>query len=534
MSRPQSLDSAAGESPNDTQRRLGTVAGAGASRSGPGAARGADAPGVAEERLRVLLDGIPNPFFYMKADMTVDFSNEEFAAMGGRTASEVAGKDVRAVLGDEYERHAEYLARALAGEEVAYEATVPSLGGAPPRYLRITNRPIRGRDGAVQGVLSEASDVTQLKRLEAQTKASEAKFRMLAEGVPNHMLYLDRDLRIEFANDVFLQAAGWTAETARGRHISEVLGAERYEKRIPYYQRALAGEVVTYESTGAAGSESGFFRFSYRPSYDAAGDIHGIFSVAVDISARRKVELELEAKQAELLRSNKDLEQFAYVASHDLKAPLRAIDLLVQWIAEELEGHQIGDVQENLALLGQRTQRLGRLLDDLLAYSRAGRKIGQHRSTDCQALVRDVIQLMSPPDGFSVGIDGVLPTFETYPTPLEQVFRNLIGNAVKHHPGPQGTVTVSCEEQAEHYVFAVADDGPGIPDEYAERVFEMFQTLKPRDQVEGSGMGLAIVNRIVAWQGGRVWFESPERGTGTIFRFEWRKQAPTHAATEER
>ena len=122
-------------------------------------------------------------------------------------------------------------------------------------------------------------------------------------------------------------------------------------------------------------------------------------------------------------------------------------------------------------------------------------------------LVLDVAQLLNPPPTISISIDGQLPKFKTHPAPLEQVFRNLISNAVKHHPGPQGRIVVSCKEQGEHYVFAVEDDGEGIPAEYAERVFEMFQTLKPRDQVEGSGMGLAIVNRIVQWQGGRVWFE---------------------------
>ena len=110
---------------------------------------------------------------------------------------------------------------------------------------------------------------------------------------------------------------------------------------------------MSYESTGAAGSEAGYFRFSYRPSFDESGKVRGIFSMATDISERRKVELELEAKQAELVRSNKDLEQFAYVASHDLKAPLRAIDLLVQWITEGLAGYDTNNVQENLALLDE-------------------------------------------------------------------------------------------------------------------------------------------------------------------------------------
>jgi signal transduction histidine kinase len=311
------------------------------------------------------------------------------------------------------------------------------------------------------------------------------------------------------------------------------VGPERYLARQANYERALAGEVVEYESAGAAGDDSGFYRFTYRPSVDDAGNVRGIFSMAIDISERRKVELELEAKQAELLRSNKDLEQFAYVASHDLKAPLRAIELLVQWIVEGLQGYDVNSVQENLGLLGRRTQRLNRLLDDLLAYSRAGRKVGDHRSTNTQELVLDVIQLLNPPEGFKVNIEGQLPTLETFPTPLEQVFRNLISNAIKHHPGPQGNVFVSCEDRGAHYLFAVRDDGEGIPPQYAERVFEMFQTLKPRDQVEGSGMGLAIVNRIVQWQHGRVWLEPSPAGRGTVFKFEWKKRNPMAAATEK-
>jgi len=385
-------------------------------------------------------------------------------------------------------------------------------------------RPLTSRSATHAPALP--TDNTGIRQLAASVHESEARFRMLAEGVPNHLLFLDRNLRIEFANDVFLEAIGWTAEAAQGRHISELIDAERYRERCEYYERALAGETVTYESTGAAGNAAGYFRFSYRPSFDRDGNVRGIFSMATDISERRTMELELEAKQAELLRSNRDLEQFAYVASHDLKAPLRAIELLVQWIREGLAGYDKNDVQENLALLGRRTQRLNRLLDDLLAYSRAGRRVGDHRETDSHELVQDVIQLTNPPAGFSISIDGRLPVFETYPAPLEQVFRNLIGNAVKHHPGPQGRIVVSCEQHDQHYVFAVEDDGAGIPMEYADRAFEMFQTLKPRDQVEGSGMGLAIVSRIVDWQQGRVWFEPRPTGSGTIFKFEWNKRPP--------
>ena len=248
----------------------------------------------------------------------------------------------------------------------------------------------------------------------------------------------------------FSRRAAGRAEIAVGRHISEIVGVERFLERQPNYERALAGQTVSYESTGAAGNEGGFFRFSYRPSFDDAGKVRGIFSMATDISERRKVELELEAKQAELLRSNKDLEQFAYVASHDLKAPLRAIELLVQWITEGL-GRLRREQRpgESRAARRRRTQRLNRLLDDLLAYSRAGRKVGAHREADSHALVLDVAQMLNPPPTLLDLGRGPAAEFKTHPAPLEQVLRNLISNAVKHHPGPEGRIVVSCEDQGD-------------------------------------------------------------------------------------
>jgi PAS domain S-box-containing protein len=402
--------------------------------------------------------------------------------------------------------------------------------GARPTTLE---EALRALDEAEAKLDARQNDETGIRRLTQSLLRGEQRFRALAQGVPNHLLFLDTDLRIEFANDVFLEAAGWSAKDAIGRHISDIVGMERFLERQPNYERALAGETVSYDSTGAAGSEHGFFHFSYRPSFDDEGNVRGIFSMATDISERRKIQLELEAKQAELLRSNKDLEQFAYVASHDLKAPLRAIELLVQWITEGLNGYDVNNVQENLGLLAKRTQRLNRLLDDLLAYSRAGRKVGAHRMADTHALVLDIVQMLNPPEHISISIDGQLPKYKTHPTPLETVLRNLISNAVKHHPGPTGRIVVSCKEEADRYVYAIEDDGEGIPQQYAERVFEMFQTLKPRDQVEGSGMGLAIVNRIVQWQGGRVWFESPApSGKGTVFKFQWKKNQPVAANVE--
>jgi PAS domain S-box-containing protein len=253
--------------------------------------------------------------------------------------------------------------------------------------------------------------------------------------------------------------------------------------------------------------------------------------VCIDVTRLREVEERLQERTHELSRSNRELEQFAYIASHDLKAPLRAIEVLVEWLREDLAGFKRGDVQENLALLSQRTSRLHRLLDDLLAYSRAGRATKDAVTVNTRQMVIDIGVLLAPPPTMTIEADENLPVLTTWHAPLEQVLRNLINNAIKHHPTQKGLVRVYAETHEGQIIFAVEDDGAGIPLEYSEKVFQMFQTLKPRDEVEGSGMGLAIVKRIVEAQGGRVWFRPGRGGRGTVFKFTWPRPADAAGAT---
>ena len=272
-----------------------------------------------------------------------------------------------------------------------------------------------------------------------------------------------------------------------------------------------------------ANGEERFYEVTYQPHRAASGEVIGILSLAMDTTERCAIRKVLEAKSTELARSNLELEQFAYVASHDLKAPLRSIDILADWLQEDLGDYKGGEVQQNLGLLKQRTARLYRLLDDLLAYSRAGRKPGAIVDVDSRLLVVDLFVLLSPPANMQLTADASLPLITAYQAPLEQVLRNLINNAIKHHPTQEGCVKVCAQDQGDDILFAVEDDGAGIAQEFSEKVFQMFQTLKPRDEIEGSGMGLAIVKRIVEWQGGRVWFHGGQGGRGTVFKFTWKK-----------
>ncbi len=226
-----------------------------------------------------------------------------------------------------------------------------------------------------------------------------------------------------------------------------------------------------------------------------------------------------------------ELEQFAYAASHDLKAPLRAISSISAWLEEDLQTGNTQDFPEHIRLMRTRVRRLERLLEDLRSYSRIGRADAAQREVDLGLLIDEVVEMVAPPSGFTVQRQGAFPTFVTAAGPLEQVLLNLVNNAVKHHDRPEGLIVITCSELPHHFLLQVADDGPGIPAEYRDRVQQVFKTLRPRDDVEGSGMGLAIVRKIVEGAGGRLEI-GDNVPRGAVFRVRWPRVWPARGTTQ--
>ena len=394
------------------------------------------------------------------------------------------------------------------------------------RWFDWTGRFAAGEDES-DGVLGVCVDVTDEIEVQEKLAAEEKRFQAIASGVPGKFGYMDSNYLVQFLSTEYRLALGLEHEDVVGRHTRDVFGEEFFQKRRELLDRAIGGDVVTFEdSIVRDDGKTQFDIVTYQPDFDEHRNVCGIFTLRLNITNRRELEQNLRTLSDDLARSNADLEQFAYVASHDLKAPLRAIQVLVGWLAEDLKDYKQGEVQENLELLSKRTARLNQLLEDLLNYSRAGRQSESLERVDLGRLVGEVAELSDPRESVSIGTAGDPTTLMTDRAALHQVLRNLIGNAVKHHPGPSGQVTVSAVDCGLHHVISVADDGEGIPAEFSEKIFQMFQTLKPRDEVEGSGMGLAIVERIVRNQGGEVWFESPGSGKGTVFKFTWMKRQP--------
>lgn len=326
-------------------------------------------------------------------------------------------------------------------------------------------------------------------------------------GVPN-VLRTGRAEWMAEIHDALLEAAARDAE-----HLETIrqLGLRSYVTvPIKARGRVLGALSVIYAESGR--------------TYTAA-DV----SYVEELAARAGLSVDnallfQEAEQliAQLDKSNKDLDQFAYVASHDLKAPLRGIANLSQWLEEDLGDAVTDSARQQLDLLRNRVQRMEGLINGILDYSRAGRVRSKLELVSIERLLGEVVELSAAPAGAVFKIAEGMPTLRTERVPLQQVFMNLIGNALKHCKRSEPEVVVGVADAGELFEFSVSDNGAGIAPEFHERIWVIFQTLEPRDVVEGTGIGLSVVRKIVENKGGRAWVESRE-GSGATFRFTWPK-----------
>jgi light-regulated signal transduction histidine kinase (bacteriophytochrome) len=238
----------------------------------------------------------------------------------------------------------------------------------------------------------------------------------------------------------------------------------------------------------------------------------------VDVSPLKDV----QDRQAEVVRklemANKELTDFAHVVSHDLKAPLRGIKSLATWIAEDCAPKLDDQDKANIKLLLDRVTRMEELIDGILQYSRAGRPSEQEGPVDLSESVPAVVELLSPPSHITISIAQPLPKLRADKTRINQVFQNLISNAIKFMDKPKGLIRIGCTDDGEFWRFYVSDNGPGIEKVHFDKIFQLFQTLHSKDQFNSTGVGLAVVKKIVNFYGGNIWVES-EVGKGTTFYF---------------
>lgn len=322
----------------------------------------------------------------------------------------------------------------------------------------------------------------------------------------------------ERVNPSFKRLLGYEDAELLGCRFIEFVHPDDREQTLAHLAGLAEGQAAVDSKNRYRAKDGSWHWLAWR---SAPADEEGlIYAVARDITEEMRSQELIARQAADLARSNADLEEFAYAASHDLQAPLRAIAHLAKWIRDDMPDDVEPGVRRNLDELGSKVGRMQDLIENLLAYSRVGHTAEDIVDVDVASMVTEITDLLTPPAGFVVAADGPLPTFTAEAAPLQQVLRNLIANAIAHHDRETGRVDIKAIDQGDHWEFQVRDDGPGIPEHDIERVFARFVRLDA--QSEGSGMGLPLVKKIVERGGGRVGVSS-EPGKGSTFTFTWPK-----------
>ncbi len=376
-----------------------------------------------------------------------------------------------------------------------------------------------GEPVAMVGV---ARDITERKRVEETLRSERVLLRTLIDNLPDAIFVKDRLCRKTVANAADVRNMGLQSEgEILGKDDFAVFPKEMAEAFFTDDQRVLQTGTPMLNKEEHVIDPNGNKRWlltSKLPLRDERGQIVGLVGVGRDITEMKQVEEHRTQLMNELESANKELSDFAYIVSHDLKAPLRAIGSLADWLATDY-GERLGnDGKEMLTVLLGRTKRMHDLIEGVLNYSRVGRACENELDIDLANVVPEVIEMIDPPKDIAVKIEAPLPVVRGEPTRIMQVFQNLLSNAIKFMDKPNGEVRIGCMRENGHWKFHVTDNGPGIDKKHFGKIFQIFQTLTARDEFESTGIGLTIVKKIVELHGGKIWVES-EVGEGTSFFF---------------
>jgi len=469
----------------------------------------------AESNAAVIADAVPVGIVITDRLGVLVFVNAELERMTGYMRTDLLGQSVDLLLPERFRSgHVAHRDDYLAAPTQRHMGEGRELfarrrdGSEFP--VEVGLRPMETTAG--QMTVACVIDVSARRRLEDS-------FRAMVDAAPNGTLMTDAEGKITLANQNLCAMFGYEKAELLGQPI-EMLLPERHRKgHVP--QREGFSASPSKRTMGVGRDVTGLRKdgreLPVEIGLTSIVTENGPMAMAavVDITLRKRAEL--------LLReANAQLEEFTYVSSHDLRAPIRGISTLLEWIKEDLGASASESVINNLERMAVRLARMDQLIGDLLTYARSGRRSAKIERIDLAGLVGEIVELEPAPEGMKLSLDLCTQAFEGARIPLQTVLRNLYSNAIKHHDKPDGSIAVRAREAGSYCVISVIDDGPGIPESAQSRVFRLFQTLTATER-KGSGLGLAVAKRLTESHGGRIELTSGAGKPGCTFEVWWPK-----------
>jgi PAS domain S-box-containing protein len=485
---------------------------------------GADCQRQTAELNRTLLESLPQHVFFKDTAGAFVSVNAAFARDFGMAPEELIGKTDRDLfpkeLAEKYRADDRRVMEARQTETLVEENVV----AGKIRYVEVVKTPVIAADGEVLGILGLFTDVTERRRMELELAEERDLLHTLMDNIPDLIYFKDRESRFTRINRAQVEHLGVSQATeALGRSDADFYSPElargfrEDEQRIIETGEPLVGkaEVVTMPE----GPER-WMLTTKVPVRDGSGRITGIVGVSKDITAHVRAEAELKRTAEELARSNEELQQFAYVASHDLQEPLRMVASYTQLLARRYADRLDDEANEFIHYAVDGAHRMQGLINDLLAYSRVGTRAEEPHPVEMSEAFRGAVaNLAVAIEETSARVTcGDLPAVTADPSQMVQLLQNLIGNALKFRADAAPEVRVDAQRSEGDWLFSVRDNGIGLDARYAERIFVIFQRLHARQEYPGSGIGLSICKKIVNRHGGRIWVES-KCGEGATFYF---------------
>jgi PAS domain S-box-containing protein len=480
-----------------------------------------------EGRYRGLLEAAPDAMVVVNQSGDIVLLNVQAERQFGYRRDELVGQRVKSIIPEGFAE------RLIAdGTRTAAEALAQQIGtglelngrrkDGSEFPIEIMLSPLQSAEGIL--VTAAIRDITERKQVEDVLRQNEERFRLIVSNVKDYAnIMLDTEGLIVSWNQGAERIKGYRAEEIIGQHFSRFYTAEDLRNGVPARELKQATETGRFEGEGWRMRKDGsrfLANIVITALRDEKGRLRGFGKITRDITERRQAEEALMKTMTELKRSNEELGQFAYVASHDLQEPLRMVASYTQLLAQRYKGQLDSDADEFIGYAVDGCDRMQRLIQDLLSYSRAGTNIGALREISGEKALEESLsnlQVTIKESGAVVTHDS-LPAIMTDDAQLVLLFQNLIGNAIKYHGTESPRVHVSATNNAGHeWIFSVRDNGLGIEPQYFKRIFILFQRLHGQKEFEGTGIGLAMCKKIVDRLGGRIWVESQPHLGSTFF-----------------